>query len=655
MRKFKYLIISILTCTLVITSIGCSASKKGTDKDNESKKIKEITYKNKFYLYNKDSNDIYTLSKTNEKEKITSDCESIVYSDKLNSYVVKCSDECIYIIDNEGNKTKISDGVGDNLQIDDEGDIYFLTKNNELYVKTNGNEKEKVANNVIEFSIIKSGLISYLDLDKGLYLYKNNNEAKKISSNVVRYDINNNGKYAVYVSDNSLYFKDIEKDEKEKVVEDYNQESPFLLMSNNAILFLDEYNSEGKYGELYYKPLNAEKEKVASDVVKFTGNTNGVLYVNNNNTSYYKSYDKKESKKVLDDVIDIFSNNQDVFLYDKDKNLYNVSNNGEKNRLVQDVEQYKLCDNNIVSINKNNQLFFNEKKISDDVVNYSVYHNDIAFINKNNEVYLSKKGEKADKVIEDAKIYSKILFNNEELFNNILEINDIVGCYKYVASANNTNVYLKIDSNNTIVMLSYAANESTRNYTVNFSDEKSILLKTDFNDEIKIIKDNDNLVANINGNDVNIIQIDENEFNSAKSKINNIYNIATKEFGADYLMYLGIEEKDGIKYCVFNTSEGDISSEIYISEEGQKYYNRYGILVDGVNEISREAAIELVKGYLNQEGITITGEFTVENDDESTYTVANFESYPERVLFTGRYYVDKYTGRVTSMLDNILN
>ncbi len=96
MRKFKYLIISILTCTLVITSIGCSASKKGTDKDNESKKIKEITYKNKFYLYNKDSNDIYTLSKTNEKEKITSDCESIVYSDKLNSYVVKCSDECIY-------------------------------------------------------------------------------------------------------------------------------------------------------------------------------------------------------------------------------------------------------------------------------------------------------------------------------------------------------------------------------------------------------------------------------------------------------------------------------------------------------------------------------------------------------------------------------
>lgn len=649
MRKFKYFFISILTCILLITSIGCSTSKKTTNKDNNSEKTEEITYKDKFYLYNKDSSDVYTLSKTNEKEKISSDCESIIYSDKLNSYVVNCSDECIYIIDNEGNKSKVSDGVGDILQIDDEGDIYFITNNNELYVKTNGNEKEKIASNVVEFSIIKSGVISYLDSDKGLYLYKNNNEAEKISSNVVKYDINNNGKYAVYVSDNSLYFKDIEKDEKEKVVENYNQAAPFVLMSNDGILFLDEYNSEGKYGELYYKPLRKEKEKIASDVMKFTGNTNAIFYVNNNNTSYYKLYDKKESKKVLDDVLDVFSNNQDVFLYDKDKNLYNVSSDGEKNKLVQDVEKYKLCDNNIVSINKNNQLFFNEKKISEDVVNYSVYHNDIAFINKNNEVYLSKKGEKADKVIEDAKIYSKILFNNEELFNNILEINDVLGCYKYVASANNSNVYLKISEDNTIVWLSFAANESTRKYTVSSSDEKSLLLKTDFNDEIKIIKDNDNLVANINGIDVNIIQIDENEFNSAKSMINNIYNIAINEFGADNLMYLGLEEKDGVKYCVFNTSEGDISSEIYINEEGQKYYNRYGVLVDGVNEISRDLAIELVKGYLNQEGITIIGEFTVESDDESTYTVANFESYPERVLFTGRYYVDKYTGRVTSM------
>ena len=78
-------------------------------------------------------------------------------------------------------------------------------------------------------------------------------------------------------------------------------------INDDSIVYLDEYNEEKQKGELYYAG---------------------------------------------------------TYVQDKDKNIYAVKSNGEKEKVVQDVQSYIMTDNNVASLNSENVLYYGNKKLA---------------------------------------------------------------------------------------------------------------------------------------------------------------------------------------------------------------------------------------------------------------------------------------------------
>ena len=60
------------------------------------------------------------------------------------------------------------------------------------------------------------------------------------------------------------------------------------------------------------------------------------------------------------------------------------------------------------------------------VKNFLIKEDLLAYVTQDNKVFLIKNNKKPELVIENAKDYNKICFNNEKLFKNIFEQSDII-------------------------------------------------------------------------------------------------------------------------------------------------------------------------------------------------------------------------------------
>ena len=554
-------IISILIAGIIIFSLtGFKKNIQGT----------VIQGKSVFYMYDKSNTDVYTLNDNNEKTKLISDAQSITYSDQLKTYIMVDKDNGLYTIDDKGNKDKISsDVIPDKFQATSQNKLYFVTKDLDLYVKEKDKDKEKLASNVTNFLAASDSSIIFLDNENSLFIKKAGKDKTKITSNVEEFRINSTLTNVSYVSDGALYLKDIEKDEKDKLVEK-NNSAPFEFAGDNAVVYMEDYNSNSKKGELFYKEIGKDKKKIASDVSQINVFSDEIFYVNSDKTLYFKEYYSDKNVKILDDVEQILQSNGTIFAIDKDKNLYKVNAKGEKEKLNQDIVKYEIMGNSIASTNKDKDLYVGNKKIASDVVDFRVNGNEIAYINSSKEVYLIKDSANSEKIISDAKEYKKIQFNDYVLFTNTLGASDIAGCWKATNEGKTDAIYFKFNGNN-ILSFSFTNLEESKQYSIENPTENLMDAKIE-NESAKIEKvDNDKLKITFNDNtNVKLERITEDEYNKTKSAVNKILPVVKNKFG-NYKFFVGIKEIADKIYYLYGYSDGDPGSAYYFDENGDLY------------------------------------------------------------------------------------
>jgi hypothetical protein len=528
-------------------------------------------------VYDKSNSDIYTLNENKAKTKLVSDAQFISYKDQLNAYLMVDKDNALYTVDDKGNKDKISsDAAVGKIKTGAENKVYFITKNSDLYLKEKDKEKDKIASNVNNFLVSGTSVV-FSDNENSFFMKKVGKDKIKLASNVEDFRFNSTLNNVAYVSDGALYLKDIEKDDKNKLA-DKNNSAPFEFASDTALVYMEDYDIANKKGELFYKEQGKDKRKLASDVSRINVFSDGIFYVNSDKTLYFKDYKGEKNIKILDDVTETITSNGGIFALDKDKNLYKVNGKGEKEKLNQDAVKYEETTDSIASTNKEKELYVGNKKIAENVVDFSVNGKEIAYINNSNEVYIVKDGATSEKVIDNAKEYKKIQFNDYMLFTNTLGSGDIIGCWKELNKVNGVVTYFKFDGNNNISVFSFKDLETSRQYKIENPIENSFYTKID-NESAKIEKvDNDTLKISFNNSVENLKRISDEEYSRNKSIVDKIYPKA-KELYKEFTAFEGIEEIAGKTYYKYASDEGDIGSLIYFDEEGNMFSMRQSKLI----------------------------------------------------------------------------
>lgn len=577
MKKIRSILSCIMAAAVSATLIsGCSsANMKEQDK-------KEVVKKDMFFMYDKNTQDVNTLSDSGEKQKIASDIQNIMYCDEMGKYILLDKDNGLYLLDSDGNKDKVaSDVVFDKIQANDSSRIYYMTTDYNLYMKEKDSDKEKIASNVKDYYAPDKNSIIYIDNDNSLHVKKEDSEKYKISSSVKDFRISSTEDgYCAYVTDDSLYLKDIDNDDKEKVT-DKNSGSPFEFIGNDTIAYYEDFNSETGKGELFIKKYGDDKQKIASDVVSMKPAEGGIFYINSDKAMYYKKYGEDNKEKLLDDAENIItSSDGSIFACDKDKNVYKINKDNQKEKLVVDEVSYKPSKNNLVILDKDKNLYLGSTKIGSDVTAYCVNENDVAYLNSSNEIYLSKNGQEAEKVISDAKEYEKIVFNNDTLFVNKLTPEDLKGYFKGENPNTKEAVYFNFMDNQKISMFGFDQYESTVSYTVeNTSGDKITINSEGEKIEITNISSDSITLKFDNGISLNMQKIGMDEYNHMKNFTSKLYTEAVNEFGADMAYFESVQNIEGTTYYLYNTKEGDPGTGIYIDENGSRYVMRNSSLV----------------------------------------------------------------------------
>ena len=627
--KKKKIIIAAIIVVLLVGIIAASAfSLTGVNKNKRS--VAAFQGKSVFYMYDKSNSDIYTLNENKEKTKLVSDAQFISYKDQLNTYIMVDKDNALYTVDDKGNKDKISsDAAIGKIKAGAESKIYFITKNSDLYLKEKDKEKEKIASNVSDFLVAGTSVV-FSDNENSFFMKKVGKDKIKLASNVEDFRFNSALTNVAYVSEGALYLKNIEKDEKDKLA-DKNNSAPFEFASDTALVYMEDYDIANKKGELFYKEQGKDKRKLASDVSRINVFSDGIFYVNSDKTLYFRDYKGEKNTKILDDVTETITSNGCIFALDKDKNLYKANANGEKEKLNQDVIKHEETTDSIASTNKEKELYVGNKKIASDVVDFSVNAKEIAYINTSNEVYIVKDGVTSEKIIDNAKEYKKIQFNDYLLFTNTLGLSDVAGCWKVVNKVNGVVVYFKFDGNNNISSFSFSDLETSKQYKIENPTENSMYAKID-NESVKFEKvDNDTLKIMLNNDSRNLKRISEEEYNKNKGIVDKIYPKA-KELYKEYTAFEGIEEIAGKTYYKYASDEGDIGSLIYFDIDGNMFSNRqsklvpYGTPIESkpTTGFTKDSALKYMKQYyINKNG----------DDSDVTYMVGDLGHLGARVYY----------------------
>ncbi|MDB3083479.1 hypothetical protein C4097_02770 [Clostridioides difficile] len=287
----------------------------------------EFIPSSKTMAYISSENSLYVKYDGKDKEKIANDVVLYKISQDGKYIYYINTDEELYLYKENGDKEKISTDIKNFDIINNKGDVIFINNDDNLYLKSlDKNDKVKISSDVSNLWGVKSddedimyiSEYNYKDLKGELYLYKNG-KSEKIASDVRSYRYRNNKFYFIN-SDDELYEKEVGKDESKKIKSDID----YISLINGGIVFI---NSDG---DIYIKKDNKEEEKIGNDMKE---NSN-LSIINNDKLLYIKSSGELflDKEKIASDVIGYSFNSENIVYSSKNKEVhfYNMKTKKDK-------------------------------------------------------------------------------------------------------------------------------------------------------------------------------------------------------------------------------------------------------------------------------------------------------------------------------------
>ncbi|CAM3830495.1 TcaA NTF2-like domain-containing protein [Mesobacillus thioparans] len=432
---------------------------------------------------------IMVVSGCSEKEAVVKAEPEVINHDFLLFKAEETDDEgssigSLFIKSNERDAEKISTDVMDGhyTYINDHKKVLFVNSDQELYEYTLGKEKSKVAEDVITFrGDYEEEIVTYITSDDDLYLIQGESDREKIASNVYQYDIM--GDYLYYIDEDADFSLYNLKDKQEKQLDsdvssftNLNGKDEVAYLDEDGALFFYQLGAEDSIkitgNEVAYSPIKkigdelvylsiedgdsdlyvseikqgGETEKIASDVMNFKYEKGYFYYVNNDGNLYKKKAGDESSTKLASNVLNFKMKKGTIFYITEDSDLYKL--NGEKapEKLNSSVISYETSsDGKVVYDTEDHQLYIDQKKLTSDFNGYSFFYGNLAFVTKDDKLFLMKDLKEKQLIMDDLDSYSNAEYQNERLYMNQLEFEDIAGIW--VIDQSEGGYFIKIDKN----------------------------------------------------------------------------------------------------------------------------------------------------------------------------------------------------------------
>lgn len=536
------------------------------------------------YLYDSNSLDVYTLNSYDEKSKLTSQIINIKYSDNLKFYIAEDKDNTMYIIYKDGKKKEMSpDVIFDTIKTPDSEKIYFITTDYKLCYKKEVGVKEEVESDVEDYEVLNDKEIVFTDIYNSLFIKKYGYGTYKICSDITEFKLSPDNKLVAYVSDGSLYVTDVRSHQTEKLAE-HNNNGGFEFADDNSIVYFDDFDSSNDSGDIYYRREGNEKVKLASECCDFKACSSlfkrGIYYITAQKTLFYEELNKDSQKpalKIMDSVKDMVEsdNGGKMFVCDDMNNIYEVNSNGLFSSICENVQDYRSCGNNIAILDKDGSLYFGNKKIAMKIRTFDVFKNNIAYITDEGKICIFR-GEKIPvKVVDSRCDYHRIVYNNQTLFHEDVDKDELTGCWRFLNDYTKEVSYYKFDENMNVSISDYNHQEQISRYSLQKSDNGRQMIsignmtyEIDTNDEDKInLKD-------CGGNITELKKVTQDEYDEMKELVSKIYPAAEELYGNDNFSFVCVENINGFNYYLYR-QKGRITEEysrdIYINQYGSLY------------------------------------------------------------------------------------
>ncbi len=359
-----------------------------------------------------------TLVGCNDKEAGTEKKPKEVHNDFLMYEEEYVNDEGtsignLYIMSEGKEKEKIASDVVDTsyVYINSKNKVLFINEENELYEYEPGKEKEKLAKDVIGFEgDYPEDIVTYQKEDNDLYIIRGEEEDEKIASSILQYEVV--GDY--------IYFLEEDGD-------------------------LSMFNSKDK-----------QESEIASDVSSFIdlNHEDEIAYLDDDSALYYKKVGEEESIKITSDEVlpDFIKKIGDNLVYlnidDGDSaELYEspITEGGQAQKIASDIRYYEYYQGNFYYINNDNNLYMkseqdeNSTKLASDVLEIKINKGTIVYLNTDNELFTKKNEEKSKKIASSVSDFSvtpngEIVYSTEDMdlfVNNKKIASDVQGFKHY--------------------------------------------------------------------------------------------------------------------------------------------------------------------------------------------------------------------------------
>ncbi|MCC0733457.1 YARHG domain-containing protein [Clostridioides sp. ZZV14-6009] len=480
---FKKGLFIVLSLALICTGCSSKNGSKGKQADRDNSLILLKNDENN----SDDMTDVYIKTEGKDEEKIASDVPTYTKKDYINgeqSILIQDKENNLYKYNLKKEKEKIasdlsSDEINSYEFMPSSNTIAYISSEKYLYVKYEGKDKEKIANDVVLYRMSTDGkFIYYMNTDEELYLYKEDGNKEKISTDIQSFDIVNNKGDVIFINnDDNLYLKSTDKNDKVKISSDVS--NLWGVKSNDEeIMYISEYNYKDLKGELYlYK--NNVSEKIASDIRSYKYRDNKFYFINSDDELYEKEIGKEESNKIKSDINYVSFIKDGIVFTNSDGDIYIKKNNKEDEKIGNDMKEnsnvFIINDEELLYIKSSGELFLDKDKIASDVIGYSFNSENIAYSTKNKEIHFYNLKTKKDNIeINNVGKYSEVYLGNKLIYSKNLEPKDLNGFWK----ADEYNIF-EFEEPNKIKL--YSKSEEESNYTVKYeeesSDSNSIVLK----------------------------------------------------------------------------------------------------------------------------------------------------------------------------------
>ena len=443
----------------------------------------------------------------------------------------------LHIQDFDGEPELIAENVvrGKFTYDNETGHVLFMDDFDILYLYDGGETPTEIAQDVdviMDTRYLKDGKISYMDEKSNLHI-ATTDSSTQIGSEIQRFEILGDEVY-YNTYDGDFYRFNLESREEFLIERDVfgfemlsdegeliytldhgglyflaSADADTVRLSSedsslynvrkdgNSLYFLEKSNRSDSGMDLYRVDLkdNYQSEMLVNNVEYYEISGKSIYYTSPDNRLYKMEDIDANPQRLAIDALGFTVKKDSILLFDEDLSYYRFDEEDNSQTLLgRDVYIPHITDSgDMFYMNYNDELFYGNIKLASSIRDVGFFHGNAVYVDKN-ALYVKEEAEDAVEIPIEIDEYTTIHYQNQLVFENLLEYKDIVGPYGFLLG--NEQSYLEFTADERLLLYE---TDTEFDFEPGYNTINTLELATDFGGKIDIELKGDGLLVKFDG------------------------------------------------------------------------------------------------------------------------------------------------------------